>query len=60
MSELRGKPGLLLSRPEKLKVSLNIENIFFNGYLMTPMEMAAFVDSFGSERVRVHFDTGTS
>jgi hexulose-6-phosphate isomerase len=42
----------------KLKVSLNIENIFFNGYLMTPMEMNAFVDSFGSEHVRVHFDTG--
>ena len=33
---------------EKLKVSLNIENIFFNGYLMTPMEMNAFVDSFSS------------
>jgi len=42
----------------KLKVSLNIENIFFNGYLMTPMEMNAFVDSFQSEHVRVHFDTG--
>lgn len=42
----------------KLKVKLNIENIFFNGYLMTPMEMNAFVDSFQSEHVRVHFDTG--
>ena len=42
----------------KLKVSLNIENIFFNGYLMTPMEMNAFVDSIQSEHVRVHFDTG--
>jgi len=42
----------------KLKVSLNIENIFFNGYLMTPMEMNQFVDSFQSEHVRVHFDTG--
>jgi hexulose-6-phosphate isomerase len=50
--------GKLLPGAEKLGVSLNIENIFFNGYLMTPMEMAAFVDSFGSERVRVHFDTG--
>jgi hexulose-6-phosphate isomerase len=39
-------------------VSLNIENIFFNGYLMTPGEMAAFVDGFGSDRVRAHFDTG--
>lgn len=50
--------GKLLPTAEKLEVSLNIENIFFNGYLMTPMEMAAFVDSFASERVRVHFDTG--
>jgi hexulose-6-phosphate isomerase len=43
---------------EKLKVSLNIENIFFNGYLMTPMEMNAFVDSFNSPAVKVHYDTG--
>ena len=42
----------------KLKVFLNIENIFFNGYLMTPGEMNAFVDTFQSEHVRVHFDTG--
>jgi len=50
--------GQLAAQAEKLKVCLNIENIFFNGYLMTPMEMNAFVDSFGSEHVRVHFDTG--
>lgn len=43
---------------EKLKVFINIENIFFNGYLMTPGEMNDFVDSFQHERVRVHFDTG--
>ena len=48
----------LLPQAEKLKVFLNIENIFFNGYLMTPMEMNAFVDSFSSPHVRVHFDTG--
>ena len=48
----------LVKTAEKLKVSLNIENIFFNGYLMTPMEMNAFVDSFSSPAVRVHFDTG--
>ena len=42
----------------KLGIYLNIENIFFNGYLMTPAEMNAFVDSFSSDRVRVHFDTG--
>jgi len=48
----------LLPQAEKLGVHLNIENIFFNGYLMTPAEMSAFVDSFKSKFVRVHFDTG--
>ncbi len=48
----------LAPQAEKLGVYLNIENIFFNGYLMTPMEMNAFVDSFQSEHVRIHFDTG--
>ncbi|HEX4150559.1 MAG TPA: sugar phosphate isomerase/epimerase family protein, partial [Pirellulales bacterium] len=50
--------GRLLPQAEKLGVSLNIENIFFNGYLLSPGEMCDFVDSFHSERVRVHFDTG--
>src|SRR5260370_20187312 len=48
----------LIPAAEKLNVYLNIENIFFNGYLMTPMEMADFVDRFQSDRVRAHFDTG--
>jgi L-ribulose-5-phosphate 3-epimerase len=48
----------LLPQAEKAGVYLNIENIFFNGYLLTPMEMASFVDSFNSPHVRVHFDTG--
>ena len=48
----------LVPLAEKFAVYLNIENIFFNGYLMTPTEMNAFVDSFQSDRVRVHFDTG--
>lgn len=50
--------GKLLPQAEKLNVKLNMENIFFNGFLMSPMEMADFVDSFQSEHVRVHFDTG--
>ena len=50
--------GKLVPLAEKLGVNLNIENIVFNGYLTTPDEMNAFVDSFGSERVHVHFDTG--
>ena len=48
----------LLPNAEKMKVKLNIENIFFNGYLMTPGEMIDFVDSYKSEYVKVHFDTG--
>jgi L-ribulose-5-phosphate 3-epimerase len=48
----------LLPAAEKLGVHLNIENIFFNGYLMTPKEMSDFTDSFKSDHVRVHFDTG--
>ena len=50
--------GQLLPLAEKLKVHLNMENIFFNGYLMSPMEMVDFVDSFSSQYVQVHFDTG--
>ncbi|HEY1602141.1 MAG TPA: sugar phosphate isomerase/epimerase family protein [Pirellulales bacterium] len=48
----------VLPQAEKQGVNLNIENIFFNGFLMTPDEMVAFVDCFSSERVRIHFDTG--
>jgi hexulose-6-phosphate isomerase len=48
----------LLPSAEKLGVYMNIENIFFNGYLMTPGEMIAFCDSFHSDHLRVHFDTG--
>jgi hexulose-6-phosphate isomerase len=50
--------GKMIPLAEKHKVLLNMENIFFNGFLMTPMEMNAFVDSFNSEWVKVHFDTG--
>lgn len=50
--------GKLAERAAKLGICLNIENIFFNGYLMTPFEMNAFVDHFDSEHVRIHFDTG--
>ncbi len=48
----------LLPLAEKLKIHLNMENIFFNGFLMSPMEMVEFVDSFSSPYVQVHFDTG--
>ncbi len=50
--------GRMVPLAEKHGVSVNIENIFFNGYLMSPPEINDFVDSFGSERIKVHFDTG--
>lgn len=50
--------GRLVPLAEQHKVYLNIENIVFNGYLTTPAELNAFVDSFEGGRVRVHFDTG--
>lgn len=48
----------LIPVAEKNGVYLNIENIFANGYLFSPQEVNAFVDSFSSDRVKVHFDTG--
>jgi hexulose-6-phosphate isomerase len=58
--DARAREGVakLLPLAEKLGVHLNIENIFFNGYLLSPAEMNAFVDGFKSKHVRVHFDTG--
>jgi hexulose-6-phosphate isomerase len=48
----------MVPRAEKLGVYLNIENIFFSGYLLSPQDMITFVDSFGSKNICVHFDTG--
>ena len=50
--------GKLLPQAERLNVSLNMENIFFNGFLLSPFEMADFVDGFSSDHIKVHFDTG--
>ena len=58
LTRAREAVGRLLPTAEKLGVRLNIENIFFNGFLMTPMEINEFVDGFQSEHVKVHFDTG--
>lgn len=48
----------LLPKAEAAGVYLNIENIFMNGFLFSPHEIRDFVDSFGSQNLRVHFDTG--
>jgi hexulose-6-phosphate isomerase len=56
----RATAGVKRLMPEaaKHKVYLNMENIFANGFLHSPQEMNAFVDSFASDWVKVHFDTG--
>ena len=48
----------LIPLAQEQGVYLNMENIFANGFLHSPQEMNAFVDGFGSDRVKVHFDTG--
>jgi L-ribulose-5-phosphate 3-epimerase len=48
----------LIPLAEQHRVYLNMENIFANGFLHSPQEMNAFVDSMASDRVKVHFDTG--
>ena len=48
----------LLPQAEKAGVFLNMENIFANGFLFSPQEMVEFVDSFSSDHVQIHFDTG--
>lgn len=50
--------GRLLPVAEKAGVSINIENIFANGYLYSPEEMVRYVDGFKSKAIGVHFDTG--
>lgn len=50
--------GRILPAAKEAGVSINIENIFSNAFLFSPQEVADFVDSFQSEHVKVHFDTG--
>lgn len=58
--EARAREALnkLIPVAKEAGVFLNVENIFVNGFLHSPQEMVAFVDSFNSPVVRVHFDTG--
>jgi len=42
---------------EKLKVSIAVENVW-SGFLLSPLEMASFIDAFGSRFVGAYFDVG--
>ncbi len=47
----------LIPDAERSKVFLNPENVW-NKFLLSPLEMRAFVDQFQSPWVQTHFDTG--
>ncbi len=42
---------------EKLKVRIAVENVW-NSFLLSPLEMARYIDQFGSEFVGAYFDCG--
>lgn len=48
----------VLPDARKAGITINLENIFANGFLLSPQEIARFVDGFHDEHVNVHFDTG--
>lgn len=48
---------IALPAAEKAGVTLGIENVW-NKFLLSPLEMRAFIDGFGSERVGAYFDVG--
>ncbi len=47
----------LLPLAEQLRVVIAVENVF-NKFLLSPLEFASYVDSFGSPWVRAYFDVG--
>lgn len=48
-----------LPAAEKAGVTLCVENVW-NKFLLSPLEMKAFIDGFGSERVGSYFDVGNT
>lgn len=47
----------LLPTAERHRVKIGVENVW-NRYLLSPLEMRAFIDSFGSPWVGAYFDVG--
>ena len=48
----------LIPIAEELGINISIENVW-NNFLLSPIEMARYVDEMGSERVRAYFDCET-
>jgi L-ribulose-5-phosphate 3-epimerase len=49
--------GKLVDTAEKVGVTVGIENVW-NKFLLSPLEMRCFIDSFQSKRVGAYFDVG--
>jgi L-ribulose-5-phosphate 3-epimerase len=49
--------GKLVDTAEKVGVTIGIENVW-NKFLLSPLEMRCFIDSFQSKRVGAYFDVG--
>lgn len=49
--------GRLLPLAEKLQVAIGIENVW-NKFLLSPLEMARYIDEFQSPQVGAYFDVG--
>ena len=49
--------GQLIATAEQTKVTIGIENVW-NKFLLSPLEMRSFIDSFGSKAVGSYFDVG--
>ncbi len=47
----------LLPTAQRLGIKLGVENVW-NRFLLSPLEMCAFIDSFGSPQVGSYFDVG--
>jgi L-ribulose-5-phosphate 3-epimerase len=47
----------LLPTAQRLGVKIGVENVW-NRFLLSPLEMRAFIDSFGSPQVGTYFDVG--
>lgn len=48
-----------LPAAEKARVALCVENVW-SKFLLSPLEMRAFIDGFGSKRVAAYFDVGNT
>ncbi|KIL40572.1 xylulose 5-phosphate 3-epimerase [Gordoniibacillus kamchatkensis] len=49
--------GKLVPQAEQLQVAIGIENVW-NKFLLSPLEMARYIDEFGSAYVGAYFDIG--